>query len=460
MKQLLAIVFSSVVVFSTLYLTSVATTYAATGSSSFSGLNRESSNNDTILSEAELPEATPIAYESFDGYDLSLYPYLGRNIAFLVDSDSGDAATMNSIVDVFDTAYDYYASATGRSPTLYYEYNGLATVAVAPATCSGLGYGCGYLGATGIELVTNAFNLLYRGVHERNEYDQVLFYELGRNFWFYGDQIEYKGDDGTGAITTGYAVFMRFMAMEATGVTPGPFDGQDFALFKAEVEGLLDRYLADESWNWNNTLRTGNAPPNDFGLGGTDMFASFLFELRARFGDEFVTQLWPAVANRPDATSTQEAVDNFVIASSVAANQNLVGLFADEWRWPVSEAARTEIRESVPLLEIDHSTGAPGSNFILKASHFPRDTPIDIMINNRFIKTLSTNSEGEIRVALDTANLSSGNYIVTFFGNPSFTVNFTLANDAPLHSPPEDTMVLVIPSPADVHWMALPLVMN
>lgn len=39
-----------------------------------------------------------------------------------------------------------------------------------------------YLGATGIQVLSPYWNLLYTGVAERNEYDQVLFYEFGRNF--------------------------------------------------------------------------------------------------------------------------------------------------------------------------------------------------------------------------------------------------------------------------------------
>ena len=278
----------------------------------------------------------PIAYRSFDGLNLTLYPFEGTHIALLVPDPSLNHATLRQIVATFDAAYAYYAAATGREPVLFYEFNGKATIAAVPSTC---GAGCGYLGYTGIELQEYWFNRLYEGVASRNEYDQATFYELGRNFWFYGDKLEYVGADNTGAITTGYAVFMRFMSMDAAGVTPGPYNGWDFAYFRAEVEGLLDRYLADPALNWDNTLRAGVAPVNPIGLGATDLFASFLFELRARYGNGFVTALWHEAAQQPAASTTQDAVDNFVVASSAAAQSNLVSLFRDEWRWPVSDAA-------------------------------------------------------------------------------------------------------------------------
>lgn len=285
---------------------------------------------------AQTPQS--FEYRATQGQTITLYPYTGQKIALLVPSPNLDNATLSQIVTVFDAAYDYYAQATGRDPGLFFNYNGLATIAVVPLTC---GVGCGFLGFTGIELQNEWFDILYNGVRNQNEYDQVVFYEFGRNFWFYGDKIEYKDSDNAGSVTTGYAVFMRFMAMEATGVTPG-LNGNDFAVFKAEVQGLLDLYLADKSLDWNNTLRVGRAPTNLLGLGGADLFASFLFKLREYYGDNFVQQIWKEVAKRPDTQTTQDAVDNFVLAASAATDKNLTSLFANTWRWPVSNAAIQE----------------------------------------------------------------------------------------------------------------------
>ena len=281
----------------------------------------------------------PYSYTSINGTVLTLYPYPGRNIALLVPSPTLDRPTLTTIVDVFDQVYDYYRQTTGRDPSLYFNYNGLATIAVVPSTC---GYGCGFLGATGIEIVNAGFDLLYNAVRSNNQYDQTIFYEFGRNFWFYGDRIEYKAPNDTGAVTTGYAVFMRFMAMEATGVTGGPFNGYDFLCFKSEVQRLLDRYLADPSLTWSNTLAIGRAPANPIGLGATDLFAAFLFELRQLFGQGFIDRIWKEVGQRPRATTTQDAVDNFILAASAASGRNLTSLFSDIWRWPVSSRARSE----------------------------------------------------------------------------------------------------------------------
>ena len=209
-------------------------------------------------------ETTLAPYTSFFGEEYQMIPYTGRNVAFLVPPPSLDSDVMAEVVAVFDDVYDYYAASTGREPGLYINYNGLPTIASVRATC---GAGCAYLGLTGIEVLEDYFMLLYDGVHDRNEYDQVIFYEFGRNFWFYEGQLEYKGTDHKGSIATGFAVFMRDMAMEATAVNPGPFNDHDFSVLVAEVRGLLDTYLADPTLNWENTLRIGQAPPNSLGPG-------------------------------------------------------------------------------------------------------------------------------------------------------------------------------------------------
>lgn len=289
-----------------------------------------------VLNNANYPE--PISYSSFYDEIYYLYPYEGENIALLVNSSRYNGEVINEIVDVVDSAYEYYAIATGREPILYYNHNGLATVAQVPETC---GSGCGYLGYTGIEIMDPYFIDLYDGVLNNDQYDQIVFYELGRNFWFYGNKIEYKGSDHTWSITTGYAVFMRFMAMNYAGVEGGPFHSYEFSEFESEVRGLFDKYMADPSLSWENTLKIGVAPSNYMGLGSTDLFASFLFKLTDIFGEPFIRQLWKEVAKRPNAVTTQDAVDNFILAASAVESKNLTGLF-EVWRWPVSDSAKQE----------------------------------------------------------------------------------------------------------------------
>jgi hypothetical protein len=288
---------------------------------------------------------TPVYHKSFQGAEATLHPWQGKHIVFLTDRSDLDPKTMATITGTSDRIYEFYATMTGREPEVGADttIGGRGTIAVIKDTC---GSGCGRLGATGIEIIPDQFEELYRVVEESGEFTHLLPYEFGRNFWFYGSQIEYRESENSrsGCVSTGYAVFMRFMSMDATGTKGSPFKGGAFEDFEQAVVGLVDRYIGDTSLNWSNTLRVYKAPENAFGLNGTDLFASFVFRLRRDYGgDNFVARLWLEVARRPAAESTQDAIDNFVVAASLAARTDLTSLFRQQWRWPVSDEAAMEI---------------------------------------------------------------------------------------------------------------------
>lgn len=282
---------------------------------------------------------TTVPYTRFDGVVVQLVPYTGRNIALLIEPDPNkDPVIVQQIVDVLDNVYDFYKRTTGRTPVLFRQYNGLGTIAEVSQTC---GAGCGYLGFTGIELLNGAMNTLYNGWSQRNEFDQILFYEFGRNFWFYEDKIS-----PSGAVTTGYAVFMRVMGFEDTGVTMAPFymQGQPYNLqqFEQAMQHVFELYLQDPTLNWANTFQIDRAPTNPYGLGAADLFSGMMLDLRDLYGNQFVENIWKEVDKRPSVTTNEAKADNFVVAASIAAGQNLATLF-ESWKWPVSQAAKDEL---------------------------------------------------------------------------------------------------------------------
>jgi hypothetical protein len=292
-------------------------------------------------------------YTSFSGTNHTLYIWLGRNVALMTPDANGYVPSLMNLVNAIDSGYDFYFNATGRRPSELTAtvYQGRATHAALPSGhftgCGSTAGACGYLGFTGVEYLNSTYNTMYSAVHNNGLYDQTPFYELGRNFWFYGNKLEYKSPDTTGSVTTGYAVAMRFLAMSYVGVSGAPFNGVAFTTFRTEVERLVDTYRNNSSLNWSNTLRVGQAPSNSYGLGGTDFFASFVLRLRKVHGQAFIDQLWKRAAARPDAVTTQNAVDNFVIAASQAAGVNLHGLFTTTWKWPVSTAARDLLQSTL-----------------------------------------------------------------------------------------------------------------
>lgn len=170
-----------------------------------------------------------IEYRSFNGDSYLMHPWVGRNVAVLTPIDpveaNADSSVMAELLVVFDAGYDWYAELTSREPARWgqFQVDGRATVAVVSTTC---GAGCGYLGFTGIEIMYDWFGSNLRGPFEwvNGFYDTMLedeaitsivFYELGRNFWFYGEQL--SGATSDWGLTTGYAVINRFLAGESTG---------------------------------------------------------------------------------------------------------------------------------------------------------------------------------------------------------------------------------------------------
>nr|MBA3429974.1 hypothetical protein [Actinomycetota bacterium] len=189
-----------------------------------------------VAAPVELP---PISYRAFDGHTETLAPWQGEKVSVLVQpTKTRDPAVMTKLVTTLDRAYNYYAASTGREPAPDHSLNGRDPIAEVSSTC---GAGCGRLGATGIEILTAYFEPMYEQIAKDDLYDQIPFYELGRNFWFWSGQLAFKAPDQD-PVTTGFAVWMRFESMAAVGVSGAPFNGTPFATFASTVAGLAGKY--------------------------------------------------------------------------------------------------------------------------------------------------------------------------------------------------------------------------
>lgn len=284
---------------------------------------------------------TRVKYDSFELGKLDMYAWKGNKTVLLTQNANLEASVIKKLVNAMDATYEFYHMCTGYAPTIIPEKHimGLATVAEVKSTCGGQGAGCGYIGATGIELQTKHFDYIYSQLKEKGQYDQALFYEYGRNFFYYMDQIAYNSNN---SIRTGYAVFMRFQTMEYNNLPGAPFNGNlEFSQFKQDVKDLINLYLKDKNLNWENTLGSDKGVPGH--MGGTDLFASFCFYLKEHYGNwEWVKNVWKYVGQMAKAENMQQAASNFIIASSLAGNTNLCDLFKS-WRWPVPNELYSQI---------------------------------------------------------------------------------------------------------------------
>lgn len=292
----------------------------------------------------------PTAYTTQQGAVLALYAWPGSKMAILTTSNTLDTTVMRKFLTAADGTWNYYAGAVGQNPQLYFNYNGLATIAEVQSAC---GAGCTYIGYTGMEIEDPYFTFMLDGI-PFNVYDQVMFYEMGRSFWLFEKKIGYTSPANSACLQTGFAVLMRFKSIAAQGYQGGygpaystpPTQAQananaaGYNTLVANNTALIDSYAANTSLTWSNTFAT-NTYSNPNGS-CADLFSSVVLRLASNYGGEaFIQDLWKEVLKRPDATNNQDAVDNFVLAASAAAKKNLTGTFINQWRWPVSSAAQT-----------------------------------------------------------------------------------------------------------------------
>jgi hypothetical protein len=393
---------------------------------------------------------TPYTYTTMLGTSQNMYAWSGTKVAMLALSDTLHNPTMTTWLNTLDQAYNYYKTCTGQDPNPYFTYNGKLSMAQVGTTACG-GAACGYLGSTGIEIMTPYFYECYDPLRSQGLYNQVPFYELGRNFWYYGSKLNYGSYD----LATSYAIFMRFKSMEYANAPGAPFGAMPFATFKEAIRMNMDIYRADTNYTWANTFGTGQMVAGGFG-GTSDLFASLFMYLDARTCNSTWTKnFWKYAGQRPNATSVQDAVDNFIIASCLASNENQIELF-EELNWPISQAAAAYIqsihfgaisnqppfRVSTQLgndVTIPISSGVPTAAFrwhemidgtpvqLNNTSTFGGVSTSNLIINN--VTLADSNSTYVCRVIIAGCD--------TVFSDPTQLIVFTYEEPvgAPLHVP-------------------------
>lgn len=276
-----------------------------------------------------------VNYVSFQGDTLDLIPWVGEHLALLTPPDmSLDPAVVSAMLTALDRAWEFYRSITGREPIPFgpTTHDGRSTIAVVDSTC---GAGCGYLGFTGIEILRPFFQDAYDQLQGEGRHDQILFYELGRNFWFYGDEL-----GAVDAFVTGFAVVNRYLSMDAAGLEGA---GADFESARHVIlYDMAQLYLSDPGKTALEALTT--APPaNPLGLGTADVAAALFYRLHEDFGPDAYSRFWKELGDRPAALSPQDAIGNFLAAARSATEVDYGALFKEGWSLSVGDAGNNVI---------------------------------------------------------------------------------------------------------------------
>ena len=85
-----------------------------------------------------------------------LWPWEGEHVVFLTPSSDLDRKVMGIFLRRLDDGWQVYADLVPRAPTPFKTLKGKVTIAAVPDIALTGGYGCGYVGLTGIEVAARA----------------------------------------------------------------------------------------------------------------------------------------------------------------------------------------------------------------------------------------------------------------------------------------------------------------
>jgi hypothetical protein len=305
-------------------------------------------------------QLAPITYTAQDGHQETLVPWQGRYVTVLVEqSPARDPTVMTELVDALDRAWHYYSVTTGQTPgSDRFMLNGRDEIAEVdslnpPNSCGGAA--CSYLGEDGTEILTQFFESGYQEIAQHNLFDQALFYELGRTFWFWSPQLQFQAPDQD-PVVTGFAVLMRFESMAAAGVSGAPFGSTPFPQFEAGVMALAHEYEANTSFTFAQTLAQDKSPG---AYSGTDFWASLMMLLAKRHcGQTFFDVFFHHAGALSAASSTAGAVTNWLNDADYASGADLSSVFYNRWGFPHPDG---QVNERSPASSVPEPTGkCPG----------------------------------------------------------------------------------------------------
>jgi len=252
---------------------------------------------------------------------------------------------MGRFLERLDGGWKLYGELVGRSPGDFKNWHHKPVIAAIPDGNLTCGYGCGYIGVTGIEasgFYASDYPLLQGN---RSAFPHYYFYEMGRNYYVFGDRHS--------LFITGFAVFMRYVCMDALKCEDPDAETRKI------IEGCEELYAASTIPFLDAFTNLGNGEkaqrlkdregrevsPSDQPV----MYATAMLKLREEHGgDAWVKRFCAQLLTCPEVKSEDRAgadkqCMNWLVAASIAASKDLSPEFCDRWRMPV----KAEIRQAL-----------------------------------------------------------------------------------------------------------------
>lgn len=278
--------------------------------------------------------------------DPLLVPWTGTEVVFLTAGTEFDKTIMTKMLERLDGGWKVYAELTGKRPQPFKHLNGKPTIAAVPKGNLSCGIGCGYIGATGIEVAGfygHDYKMLQGDIEAMPHY---YFYEMGRNYYTFGPRHS--------LFITGFAVFMRYVCMD-TLKCHDPEESLRKKIDEAEAQ------FAESDMGFLRGFTTmdglGEKAPRLKDEKGQDIhpsdqpviYCSAMLKLwREHGGNEWLKRFYRELAGcepvepKTKDDALQQSL-NWLAAASCAAKEDLSPTFADRWRMPLSPGARKKM---------------------------------------------------------------------------------------------------------------------
>ncbi len=296
-----------------------------------------------LLRAAEQPScfacAEPASYRAFDGKSYALTRYAGRFTEILlparwIDGAGLDDAARRLLLDRADFVYQHASELMGREPA----GEGRLVIAVVDATC---GYGCGNLGAKGIEVVstdtarTEVLTDLEAGVLPR-----IVVHEMAHNFDLLGRDL-WQGAPSSFDFHAWTSFFEQYLEIYTRmgSATASPDDVQT-----SWVASTYGAFLRDPDASWERCIAqeacaSDGVTANAAWGGITHRFVQLHGPHAAR---RFLAALSQLRSDRGAPQSLQDRADLHFEALAAGAGTNLA-CYADAWRWSISSGLRARL---------------------------------------------------------------------------------------------------------------------
>ena len=280
--------------------------------------------------------------------DFDMLAWEGSKVVFMTKKGDYDAAEVTAFVNRLDDGWQTYSEMIGQQPRQLKMVSDKPVICAIPNSNLSCGYGCGFVGATGIEVSAFYSVDLPNFQKQPDSFQHYYFYEMGRNFFVFGDRHS--------LFTTGFAVFMRYVCMDRLeckdldSQTRRTIENCEEIYAKSDI-GFFEAFTNLGFGEKSNRLKDASGrviSPSDQPV----MYATAMLKLRRDCGgDEWVKKFChtlrrcrPARADDIESAGTQ--VFNWLVCASVAAGKDLTPVFADRWRMPLTDQQRQILQQT------------------------------------------------------------------------------------------------------------------